>query len=307
MLKIALNCCVYIFTFYSISVAQDVLVVQMNGTVSYFGKHETAQNSKPLLYGMLRSDMQLKLEKGSGVKLLRQDGRYCDLTGPGVFKISELNFLAAKEESFFNKLGDFIVSFMDASHSSESKESYKNTVLAISRGDKIIPVPEFPFPGIWPSQVDLMEFSWASTCENCKYVLEIYDMQSRELLFNTECNSTKFTLENTSRLFAGGKKYFWTIKIKDQDAEYLSSSFSVSEEADFEKKIKEIELEIPTNNLQEMSKTFFIMKSLEDSGLFNYSICYGKAQSLKLKDQQFNNMLNDHYDRLVQAFIVEQY
>lgn len=307
MLRVALNCCICFFTFSSISLAQDILVVQVEGSVSYFGKHEKVDDSRPLIYGMLNNDMQLKLGIGSSVKLLRQDGRYCDLKGPGVFKISEIHFLAAEEESFFIKLGNFIVSFMDASHSSESKESYKNTVLAISRGDKIIPIPEFPFPGIWPAPVDLMEFRWSSSCDHCRYVLEIYDLQSRKLIFNTECNSTQFTLENTSRLFKPGTKYFWTIKIKDQDAEYLSSSFSVSEPSDYEKTIKGIEQDIPLNSLQDMSKTLFIMKSLEEAGLFNYSICYGRAQSLKWNNQEFNQMINDHYDQLVHAFIVEQY
>lgn len=299
------------FCFYTLQVyGQDIMAVHIEGQVKICNHGDDEAKAQSLHFGPVTQNQKLILGQNAKVRFIRKSGEHCEIAKAGVYNISSLNFLKTSESSFITKLGGFIKSFLEAKHSSESKESYKNTVHAISRGDYTLPILNFPFAGMIPAELPSLEFKWTHICDTCFYELDIYEMATKNKLFSTKTGQKSFKLDNPLSILIPGNEYYWTVRVKEVKEDVNATTFQLAQPNAYTSLVDELTQQIinAQGSLQNLPKTIYIMKSLEEMGFVNYALIYGMEQ---LKQNQGDEMLyiflDAYYDSLLKQQLESQY
>ncbi|HRG68458.1 MAG: hypothetical protein JNL65_06365 [Saprospiraceae bacterium] len=301
-----LNKYIILISIYIIShfdgISQGIAAIQIEGPVKICKTQESSNKAKNLQYGPVYADQKIILTgKNARVKLVKNSGEICELVTPGTHYISSLSFTKPSENSFLGQLADYFVSFFESNQSSESKESYKNSIYAISRGELAAPVLDFPMKGILPSDFNSMEFSWSHSCDSCWYNLTIYELDTKVKVFSMLTLKKQFKIQQFLNYVKPGKKYYWKVEIPGTNLEFEAKRFEIAAKGDYYNQLKSIENKLKSQqlNLQLVPKTLFIQEELQQLELTNYAILYGKAQ-------QINNPNNKQLKQLTEAFYYSQ-
>ncbi|MBK8956565.1 MAG: hypothetical protein IPM34_13560 [Saprospiraceae bacterium] len=289
---------------------QDIMAVHIEGQVRICNQGENESHSRALSFGPVSSNQKLILSKNSKVRFIKQSGEQCEVTQAGIYNIGALNFLRTSESSFLNKLGGFIKSFLEAKHSSESKDSYKNTVHAISRGDATLAILNFPFSGVVPSETSALPFKWTHFCDTCTYEFDLYALDTRSKIYSTSTRNKEYSLDNYLERLQPGNEYYWTVRVAGTTADVNASTFRLSEPGAYQVLIDELEQQIihSQTELQDLPRTVFIMKSLEELGFVNYAMFYGWQKCSKNPENvQLTDYVQSYYESLLKLQLESQY
>jgi len=217
--------------------AQRAYIMHAEGLVKVCKVVEPESVAKRITFGSVGPEDKLILNGKVRVKMVREDGTQCELTEAGIYPLQQLKFSKLEGNSFLSQMGGFIKSFFEASHSSESKSSYKSTVHAISRGEHAIPILQVPFEG-WYPWGERLEFFWQYPCDTCTLQLAIYDMDSKTKVLEVPVMKSNYAIEHPEKHFKPGKKYFWKIEIPGKKLEYAVKTFQFTDKADFHKAVR---------------------------------------------------------------------
>lgn len=293
--------CICLISF-STGFSQGIAAIQIEGPVKICKSQEPANKAKNLQYGPVYADQKLIISgKNARVKLVKNSGEVCEVVAPGTHYISSLTFNKPSENSFLGQLANYFISFFESNESSESKESYKNSIYAISRGELASPVLDFPMTGKLPSDFNSMEFSWSHSCDSCWYNLTIYELETKVKVFSMLTLKKQFKVQQFLNYVKPGKKYFWKVEIPGSNLEFEAKRFEVSVKNDYYNQIKSIDNKLKSHqlSLQLVPKTLFIQEELLQLDLINYAVLYGKTQ-------QINNPNNKQLKQLTDAFYYSQ-
>ncbi|HRG33411.1 MAG: hypothetical protein JNK69_06430 [Saprospiraceae bacterium] len=277
--------------------AQSVAAVFIQGNVKVFKQGENVNMAKALVHGPLLPDQKLIVAQNSKVKLLKSNGEVCEISNAGTYTINSLKFIAVPESSIFSKLGDYFLSFFTSHTSSETKENYSNTVLAFSRGEDAVPILNFPMTGMISADLTGIDFKWTHPCDSCNFILQIYDFESKALVFQSYVNSVNYTLKNPLKYLFPGKKYFWNIQLDKSVVKSTSSSFTVSKKGDFNLKVTEVENNLNKEKLklQSLPHTLMVMSALRDKEMINYAFQFASISKSKYPKDK---LLADYLDKI---------
>ncbi|MBK9962789.1 MAG: hypothetical protein IPP06_16150 [Saprospiraceae bacterium] len=284
---------------YSVSFVkgQELAAVYIQGNVKVCKQSENSNLAKMLVHGPVFLDQKLILAQNAKVKLLKSSGEVCEISAQGTYLVNSLKFVALPESSIFSRLGDYFLSFFTTHTSSESKENYNNTVLAFSRGEDAAPILNFPMSGLLSADLSNIDFKWTHSCDSCNFILQIYDFDSKALVFQSYVNSVNYTLVSPLKYLTPGKKYFWNIQLDKSVVKSNSSSFTVSKKGDFNLKISEIDnaLSKETLKLQSLPRTLMVMSNLQENQQINYAFQYAKLSKAK---QPKDKLLAEYLDKI---------
>ncbi len=278
--------------------SQGIAAIQIEGAVKICKSQEATNKAKSLQYGPVYADQKIILSgKNPKVRLAKNTGEMCEIVAPGTHYVSNLVFNKPSNNSFIGQLADYFVSFFESKSSSESKESYKNSIYAISRGDLAAPVLDFPFSGKLPSDFNTLEFSWSSNCDSCWYNLNIYEFETQTKVFSILTLKKQIKIQQFLNYVKPGKKYYWRVEIPGKHLEFANKSFEISSKNDYYNQLKSLEDKLKNEkmNLQLIPKTMYFQQELVNLGLINYAVLYGKTQ-------QQNNPNNKQLKQLTDAF-----
>lgn len=287
------SCFLILFNFFMLSFfanSQNISVIHIQGDVKIMGFNEPPQKAKNLIYGPIVNGQKVIVSNNSRVRFLRTKNEICDITKAGIYDIKNLSFINLETNSIFSKFCDYFHSFFINHSSSESKESYKNNIYAISRGGVSPPSLDFPLPGILPIDAGTITFTWTNPCDTCHYIFSIYDFENKKEVVKIETNEKQFELKDPQKFLYFGKKYYWNVKIKNQILEYNSNSFTIAKTGDYEQKIQAIKTGLENDDaiwMDEIPKTIYIMGNLQEQKLNNYALIYAMKQaenSIQIKD-----------------------
>ncbi|MEO6189105.1 MAG: hypothetical protein ABIO44_00855 [Saprospiraceae bacterium] len=274
------------FLFWSILTsgwAQELAVVYIQGDVKVHKSTEQSKQAKNLIYGPLSWDHVLILKNKASVKILRDNGEICELQKPGSYLISSQKFTMDQEHSIIGKFKEFFVYFFGTQPSSEEKDNHINSIFAVSRGDEEIPYLIYPFSGDISSEEDEIEFDWYHKCDTCNFILQIYDFQSKALVFQSYVKSTHYSLTNPSKYLNSGNKYFWNIQLDKSNFKSTSSSFTIAKIGAFTSSARMIEDELKKNsiNLNSPTSTILMVASLLEQNQTNYAFQFAHKAKLR--------------------------
>ncbi len=280
------------------SQAQSISVIFIEGDVkitSAMGKADQAVN---LVYGPVSENKKLILAEHASVKLIKEDGNVCHLSKPGSYLIKDLVFDKSGGKSTISSFVDYFTSFFEGHPNSESKEKYKNSISAISKGHLgVPPILEFPFPGNLPLVKNSLLFSWGSRCDSCTYKLVIQDVSSKIVVFEKISKEQSYMLNNPQDYLKVNTNYVWYIQMIHANLNSIPQLFTASDPKDYTSKIKDLEKTLTkgNKNLSPTSKLAGIYGALEREQLTNHMIIYGREQ---LKKYPKDTHLAEIYDRV---------
>ena len=287
--------------------AQAVTVIYMQGDIKTSAKARNksgfSEKTVNLGYGPIGDWQSLTLAGNAKVKLIKDDGYQCEVSGPGTFLINDLKFEKIEEKATLTSFLDYFKSFFVAHPNSESKENYSNSIAAISKGEMVMPpLLSFPFPGVLPLMKKELTFSWEVSCDTCTYVLVIQDLANKQIILQEETNQHSYKLKNPEKHLVIGKKYLWLIEIKHSDIKSVSQLFTIADPKDYKLKIYGLEKSFNADNpyLTPVTQMISIFSALEKEKLVNYMILYGQDQINKHpKDAALKDINNRvYYDNL---------
>lgn len=292
--------CLFVNT-YSLK-AQSITVIYIQGDVKTFIKtNQKSGNAESLVnlsYGPVSEDQKLILTKNATVKLIKEDGSQCEVTGSGTYFIRDLKCVKTEEKTTVNAFFDYFKSFFVSHPNSESKEHYSNSIAAISRGDMIMPpLLSFPFPGVLPFTKKEITFSWEVSCDTCSYTLSIEDLATKEVILHEETNNHNYTLKSPEKYLALNKKYLWYVEVKNNGIKSAPQLFTVTALEDYQLKVSGLEKSFGKDNpyLNPVTQMVGVFSALEKERLINYMVIYGQDQ---IKKHPKDASLKDFYNRV---------
>lgn len=260
----------------------ELAVVYLQGDIKMHLASESPKKARSLIYGPLTWDHVLILKANARVKILRNNGETCDLSQPGTYFVSKLKFLPKAESSLFSKFGEYFLSFFGTQKSSENKDYHSSSIFAASRGDEDVPLLMFPFKDNVSLDENGIEFLWAHACDTCNFILQIYDFQTRALLFQGYIKSRSYTLEDPGKYLAYGKKYFWNVQLDKSMQKSVSNSFTVAEKGSLARELKNMESILRDNSLQlnSLPAHMLTMAGLLEGDQANFAFQYARRARL---------------------------
>ncbi len=280
------------------SQSQSVSVIFIEGEVkitSALGKPDQAVN---LVYGPVSENKKLILAENASVKLIKDDGSVSQLDKPGSYIIKDLVFDKSGGKSTLSSFVDYFTSFFEAHPNSESKEKYKNSISAISKGHLgVPPILEFPFPGNLPLIKNSLEFSWGSRCDTCTYKLIIQEVNNKEIVFEKITKDQHYLMSKPQDYLKVNTNYVWYIQMIYANLNSIPQLFNTSDPSAYKTKIAELEKTVRkgNKNLSPTSRMAGIFGALEQEKLTNHMIIYGRQQ---IKKYPKDKNLADIYDRV---------
>lgn len=275
---------------------QQISVMHYDGDAFTYNTNDSKVKYKKVVFGPLPDADKILIKENSALKLVNENNEICEIIEEGEYDINKLAFVKAESNSLFDKFCTYFHSFFISHSSAESKSSYKNSIHAISRGALSPPQLDYPLDGMIPSTSGNINFSWSHSCEACKYVVTIYDLETRASVYAWTTEAHEVTLSNVNQFLMPGKNYYWTVTVSGQEMEYPISRITVGEKGGYEAHISKLEKEISDSNLElnEATKAIYIMSYLEDQDLINYAIYYGQQLRNSNPDDK---VLSDFVDR----------
>jgi len=276
--------------------SQNIGVVYIQGDVKVSNIKDSKKAMQNLTYGTLTLDKQLTLSKNAMVKLIKSNGEKCELTIPGVYSVKDLKFIKPVEKSAMTRFSEYFMSFFESHPSSESKAQYQNSIYAISRGKINTPIPVFPFEGKTPLVNNALTFRWDIDCDTCIYELVIKDLLSRKEVLRQIIQGKSFAMEAADKILSIGGKYYWFVKVANQNTISTNIIIDLVSQQDFESELKGIESGMAgvDSDLPLESKMVYTISELESKDLTNYAYLYGK--DFVQKNQQ-NKSLNELFEQ----------
>ncbi|MBK8404420.1 MAG: hypothetical protein IPL25_10145 [Saprospiraceae bacterium] len=68
--------------------------------------------------------------------------------------------------------------------------------------------------GLLSADLYNIDFKWTHSCDSCSnFILQIYDFDSKALVFQSYVNSVNYTLVSPLKYLTPGKKVFWNIQL----------------------------------------------------------------------------------------------
>ncbi len=285
--------------------AQSFATIHIQGDVKIFGLTETPSKARPLVYGPVAPDKKIKLAPNAKVKFLKSNNEMCYLDKAGEYILKNQHFIPIETNSIFSKFCDYFHNFFVNHGSAESKDTYKNNIYAISRGDIAAPSLDFPLSGMLPADIGPISFVWTHPSDTTTYELGIFEFESKKLVHTFSTKQKKYTLSNPDKLLQAGKKYFWNVKISKVALEYQSNSFTIAKSGDFDLKVSAIQSGLENDDsvwMDEIPKTIYIMSQLQEQKLNNFAVLYGWRQAKKDPTGQLSDFCDRFlYDQLIAA------
>jgi hypothetical protein len=292
---------------------QNIATIHIQGDVKIMGLTEAPNKARPLVYGPIALDKKVKLAPNAKVKFLKSNNEICYLDKAGEYILNNLHFVPMETNSIFSKFCDYFQNFFTNHSSPESKDTYKNNIYAISRGDIPAPSLDFPLSGMLPADIGPISFVWTH-CDTCTkevgrdtstYEFSIFEFESKKVVHTFSTKQKKYTLSNPDKLLQAGKKYFWNVKISKVALEYQSNSFTIAKSGDFDLKVKAIQAGLENDDsvwMDEIPKTIYIMSQLQEQKFNNFAILYGWRQAKKDPTGQLSDFCDRFlYDQLIAA------
>ena len=288
--------------------AQRAYIMHAEGLVKVCKVAEQESVAKRITFGSVGPEDKLILKGKVRVKMVREDGTQCELTEAGIYPLQQLKFSKLEGNSFLSQMGGFIKSFFEASHSSESKSSYKSTVHAISRGEQAIPILQVPFEG-WYPWGERMDFSWKYICDTCTLQLTVYELESKIKVFDAQVRMSNFSMEKPEKYFRAGKKYFWKVEIPGKKLEYPVKTFQLTEKADYSEAVRKAVQQLEQSGIHWQAAPRYVYTSqflLENYGS-NYQWLHSSNEWKKVKkeDETFIRLLKDSREAQLRSSINE--
>jgi hypothetical protein len=283
--------------------SQNIATIHIYGDVKIFGLTEPVAKAKPLVYGPVAPDKKIKLAPNAKVKFLKSNNELCYLDKAGEYILKNQHFIPLESNSIFSKFCDYFHNFFINHSSSESKNTYKNNIYAISRGDLGAPSLDFPLSGMMPADIGPITFSWTHASDTSTFEFGIFEFDSKQPVHTISTKQKKYVLANPDRLLQAGKKYFWNVKINSVAVEYQSNSFTVAKLGDFDQRIQAIKSTLDNDDsvwMDEIPKTIYIMSQLQEQKLNNFAVLYGWRQAASDPTDQLSNFCDRFlYDQLL--------
>lgn len=287
----------------STSVDSQISVMQYSGDSFTYSTADEKAKYKKVVFGPLPEADMLLVKENATLKLLNENNEICRIKKEGEYPIASLKFKKAKSTSLFDKFCDYFHSFFVNHSSSESKANYKNSIHAISRGKTTPPQLDYPLAGLVPYTDMAMQFAWSHACDSCQYVVSVNDLETRANIYAWTTMDHKVTLDDASQFIGPNKKYYWTVAVSGEEMEYPVVRFKIGDQNAYQQQIKSIKDELKGMEIDENStpETIYIMSRLEEEGLINYAIHYGRMQAdTSPKDSQLGDFVDRFwYDALL--------
>lgn len=293
-IRLLFNCLV-LLSLTTVLTAQKVSVIEMFGKIQI--STTDGKSFQNLVYGDYPMDRRVNLEQNARLTLSKSSGEICQLTQKGTYALGSLKYTKPQSSSAAG-IFDNLCSFFKAHPSSESKEQYKNSIYAISRGDVTTPFAVFPFEGKVPMIDNSILFKWDIDCDTCTYELVIKDLLTRRELLRQDCKGLEYKLENADKLLQVDGKYYWFVKVKHQPTSSNQILFDMVSKTEYDTTIGKLEDQL-SNAKQTFgldSKLAFILNGLETEELGNFAYIFGKNQ---VETNKENENLVEIYNRYV--------
>ncbi len=289
-LILVLACCCHLYS-------QSVSVIHIEGEAYSVTQKDGKEQYIKLMYGPLKHVDKVIIKQNSVVKIINENDQICVLSREGTYNAKVLEFKNVETNSTFSKFCDYFHGFFGHHSSSESKENYKNTIYAISRGSIPPPSLDFPLSGVLPNDEGEIPFIWTHACDSCEYIFSIHDFSNKEIVYTIMTNDHMVEMKNPEKYLVSDKKYYWTVKIVGSNTEDEIIFFEITSKGDYNNKVKAIEDTINSAKLtfSETAKAIFIISELDASDLQNYAIFYGLKSKANSKDSIAISDILDRY------------
>ncbi|MBV6472490.1 MAG: hypothetical protein JPMHGGIA_00747 [Saprospiraceae bacterium] len=284
-------CCLFV-TGVQVPHAQEIRLIHREGKVQVCNSGETESSARKLEFGRVIPGQTILIGNRSKAKLIREGGEICELVQAGSYPVESLRFVRQKQSDFFSRLATFIVQFFEPSHPSEAKASYKSTINAISRGGTVPPLPEFPFEGAYPAGHSVW-FRWATSCDTCRFVLELSDLKTRTKLLERSVRGTSYTCAPGELKLSPGLKYFWTVRKEGTESASTPRVLTIVAKEQYERSLRSAADELGEGNLalQALPRAAYLMQALDAAGLPNFSVLYANEPPATLRgNEQFREL-----------------
>lgn len=292
--RLLFNCAVFLLLS-TVLTAQKVSVIEMFGKIQI--STADGKSFQNLVYGDYPMDRKVNLEQNARLTLSKSNGEICQLNQKGTYALASLKFGKPQSTSAAG-IFDNLCAFFKAHPSSESKEQYKNSIYAISRGEVTTPFAVFPFEGKVPMIDNSVLFRWDIDCDTCAYELVIKDLFTRKELLRQDCEGLQYKLENADKVLKVDGKYYWFVKVKHQPTSSNQILFDMVSNAEYESTIGTLEKEISSSKqeLGKDSKLAFILNGLDSEDLGNFAYIFGQKQ---VDSNKGNENIEEIYNRYV--------
>lgn len=286
---------IFIFSCTTFLGAQDYTVIQASGEAYAVTSEEDKERFTKIVLGPLPEFEYLIIKDEASITIINEDNNEFRLNEEQKVFPKDMDFTPASDHSMFYKFCKYFKSFFADHSSKESKASYKNSIYAISRGMESKPTLDFPLDGSLPYVEGEIPFYWTHKCNDCEYVVNIYDYETRVAVYAWTTIEKSVTLEEANKYLLPGKKYYWNVTISGQEMEYDNSIFTVADEKDYSDKLRSMNESLDAlNYASNEAKLIFILQELSDQNLDNYAILYGLQKAKKNKE---NEMINNYVER----------
>lgn len=274
----------YCFCIADISQAQ-ISVVYMEGDAFIEEMKQDKQTYKKIVYGPLPTAEKIVLKESSTLRLLDDKNRTCNLSDPGTYTVSSLQFEEPAKNSMFDKFCDYFHTFFVSHSTSESKANYKNSIYAISRGILSAPALDFPLEGELPNDAGPIPFVWSHACDTCQYVLSINNLKTKANVFAHTGSKKSVTLEEPAKFLISGEQYYWSVNVSGIEIASENGIFTVAAKGDYDQKIKAAEAVVVSLALEAPeATTVFVMSDMVAADEINYGLLYGFDMQGKYPD-----------------------
>lgn len=286
------------------SYSQSYSIIHVEGDAFVYGNNVDKKSYSKLVFGPLNGFEKIVVKDKALVRIKKGENQICDLNKEGSYLKSELQFKEVGDNSVFGKFCKYFESFFTNHSSSESKNNYKNSIYAISRGITPPPSLDFPLRGDLPIDAGSLPFIWTHACDTCEYIFAVHDLSSREVIYTVMTKEKKIEIESPQKYLKPDHQYYWSVKIAGKDLEYENIEFSSVGSGSYQTLLADINREADRSPipLKGLSKTLFILSELENKSQPNFAILYS-FQALKARpnDTSLADIIERYwYDQLIE-------
>lgn len=283
--------------------SQKFSIVHVEGDAFVYGNNGDKKSYSKLVFGPISGFEKIVIKDKAVVRIKKDDNKICDLSKEGTYSMSDLQFKEVDDNSVFGKFCKYFESFFTNHSSSESKNNYKNSIYAISRGVTPPPSLDFPLSGDLPIDAGALPFIWTHACDTCEYIFAVHDFSSREVIYTVMTKEKKIEIESPQKYLKPGHQYYWSVKIAGKDLEYENIEFTSVANGTYQTLLADINREADGSPipLKGLSKTLFILSELENKSQPNFAILFS-FQALKSRpnDTRLADIIDRYwYDQLM--------
>ena len=290
--------------FTNLIIGQSLSVIHMTGESYTVKTVDGKEKYNKIVFGPIGLAEKLIVKEGATVRLMNDEKQVLDLNQEGSYLVQDLKFTPVEENSIFSKFCDYFHSFFVNHSSAESKANYRNSIYAISRGNVPPPYLDFPLNGSVPYSDSVFPFIWTHACEDCEYIITVYDYETRSPVYASTTNENRVEVSDVKSYFKPNTKYYWTVTISGEEMEYKTNIFTTAVKQEYEKTLAGITSDLSSSDFKATptTETIYVISELQERGLTNFAVYYGLQQLNKYPD---NLQLKDFVERFWYDTLVE--